>query len=146
MARRTFSSASHLPVFAKPTTPRSSWKNPWRAIPECSRCKKNSSDRKVPTLSASSALKRRPFANSAATTKLKNSKSACSRFNPRRPTPTEPEKKTYSYFLWLNHCLISSSTEKDSFGASANRGGERVEFVLEYWTNPDNIRFTFVPE
>jgi len=45
------------------------------------------------------------------------------------------------------YCWVVASSRKASLsGLAGVESGNRDEFVLEYWTNPDNIRFTFVPE
>ena len=46
-----------------------------------------------------------------------------------------------------HYCWVVTSSRKASLsGVAGVESAERDEFVLEYWTNPDNIRFTFVPE
>lgn len=45
------------------------------------------------------------------------------------------------------YCWVVSSFEKTALKGVAGAGNSnRDEFVLEYWTNPDNTRFSFVPE
>jgi hypothetical protein len=44
------------------------------------------------------------------------------------------------------YCWIVTASQKTPlFGVAGVASSEREQFVLEYWTNPDNIRFTFVP-
>lgn len=45
-----------------------------------------------------------------------------------------------------SYCWVVTSSQKASLaGVAGVENGERNEFVLEYRTNPDNTRFTFVP-
>lgn len=45
-----------------------------------------------------------------------------------------------------NYCWVVTSSGKTSLaGIAGVESGDRDEFVLEYRTNPDNTRFTFVP-
>lgn len=46
-----------------------------------------------------------------------------------------------------HYCWVVSSLEKTPLQGVLGAGNrDRDEFVLEYWTNPDNTRFVFVPE
>ena len=46
-----------------------------------------------------------------------------------------------------NYCWVVSSVEKTMLsGIAGVSSRSRDEFLLQYWTNPDNTRFAFVPE